>query len=220
MDEWVGNSIDPRTLNKYLYAHAEPINGIDPSGNITKYGQLATLSGVAILGSIAQATYSSFISGGEGDARSGGVDDIFEGMRFISLVNSEVAKAAAIILAVTHYQFRPERHHTIPKYLCGAEKQVLSAISHPTHVIIHRALSGVQIAYESGRTVQFGRRRNPTIQKLAEVREGRALIAKGIESAYTQLGVWGEGRPTIGMAFGVEKPKFVSGASSSCPVED
>ncbi|WP_199524821.1 Ig-like domain-containing protein [Pseudoalteromonas sp. bablab_jr011] len=33
-DEWMGKSCTPITLNKYLYAHSEPTNGIDPSGNM------------------------------------------------------------------------------------------------------------------------------------------------------------------------------------------
>ncbi len=58
-DTWIGNNSAPVTLNKYLYANSDPVNGIDPSGNMTMMGQLATLGGVAILGSIAQANYSS-----------------------------------------------------------------------------------------------------------------------------------------------------------------
>jgi RHS repeat-associated protein len=34
MDSFVGNDSDPQSLHKYLYCHANPINGIDPSGNV------------------------------------------------------------------------------------------------------------------------------------------------------------------------------------------
>ncbi len=33
MDTYEGNNSDPLSLHKYLYAHADPINGIDPSGH-------------------------------------------------------------------------------------------------------------------------------------------------------------------------------------------
>jgi hypothetical protein len=32
MDDFAGNTHDPQSLHKYLYCHANPINGIDPSG--------------------------------------------------------------------------------------------------------------------------------------------------------------------------------------------
>ncbi|MEM9316484.1 MAG: RHS repeat-associated core domain-containing protein [Pseudomonadota bacterium] len=35
MDTWMGRSMDPRTLHKYLYVHADPANGIDPTGYFT-----------------------------------------------------------------------------------------------------------------------------------------------------------------------------------------
>ncbi len=33
MDSYEGSSSDPVSLHKYLYAHADPVNGLDPSGN-------------------------------------------------------------------------------------------------------------------------------------------------------------------------------------------
>jgi len=38
----MGSSSDPQTLHKYLYTHADPVNNIDPSGNITFSGILAS----------------------------------------------------------------------------------------------------------------------------------------------------------------------------------
>jgi RHS repeat-associated protein len=34
-DTWMGRNHDPVTLHKYLYANVDPVNGIDPSGNMT-----------------------------------------------------------------------------------------------------------------------------------------------------------------------------------------
>src|SRR6185436_1637533 len=33
MDSYEGSQQDPLSLHKYLYAHDNPVNGIDPSGN-------------------------------------------------------------------------------------------------------------------------------------------------------------------------------------------
>jgi len=32
LDPWSGTNFDPQTLHKYTYAHADPVNGTDPSG--------------------------------------------------------------------------------------------------------------------------------------------------------------------------------------------
>lgn len=34
LDPFAGNSEDPQSLHKYAYAHCDPVNGIDPSGNM------------------------------------------------------------------------------------------------------------------------------------------------------------------------------------------
>jgi RHS repeat-associated protein len=35
LDPFFGNLNDPQSLHKYLYTHADPVNGIDPSGNMS-----------------------------------------------------------------------------------------------------------------------------------------------------------------------------------------
>jgi RHS repeat-associated protein len=35
LDPFFGNLDDPQSLHKYLYTHADPVNGIDPSGNMS-----------------------------------------------------------------------------------------------------------------------------------------------------------------------------------------
>ncbi|MDR2438266.1 MAG: RHS repeat-associated core domain-containing protein, partial [Planctomycetaceae bacterium] len=34
LDPFFGNLNDPQSLHKYLYTHADPVNGIDPSGSM------------------------------------------------------------------------------------------------------------------------------------------------------------------------------------------
>jgi RHS repeat-associated protein len=58
-DPYAGNTQDPQSLHKYLYCHANPINGIDPTGmmNFSYVGQLVVTCIQAILTSI--STYAT-----------------------------------------------------------------------------------------------------------------------------------------------------------------
>ena len=57
MDPFAGNNRDPQSLHKYLYAHCNPINGIDPSGQFfTLKGVLVTLLIVSIIYAIGHFT--------------------------------------------------------------------------------------------------------------------------------------------------------------------
>jgi hypothetical protein len=53
MDTYEGRTAEPMTLHKYLYAHHDPVNGIDPSG-------LLTLKEVAIAISVAAIVANTF----------------------------------------------------------------------------------------------------------------------------------------------------------------
>lgn len=48
MDEFEGMNVDPGSLHKYLYTNGNPINGLDPSGNIDLV-RLAILIGVTVV---------------------------------------------------------------------------------------------------------------------------------------------------------------------------
>jgi choice-of-anchor A domain-containing protein/RHS repeat-associated protein len=56
MDTYAGNSQDPVTLHKYLYANADGVNKIDPSGNMTLGDMSAAQSVSATLSRIAVGT--------------------------------------------------------------------------------------------------------------------------------------------------------------------
>jgi RHS repeat-associated protein len=49
LDPFFGNLNDPQSLHKYLYTHADPVNGIDPSG-LESLGSL--MSSIAIVGRV------------------------------------------------------------------------------------------------------------------------------------------------------------------------
>jgi len=68
MDQFAGDNHDPPSLHKYLYAHCDPINNIDPSGNfsLTEMVQVS-----AIMGLVASA-----YMGMETAIRGGSVKDV------------------------------------------------------------------------------------------------------------------------------------------------
>jgi hypothetical protein len=49
MDDWTGDQYRPPTLNKYLYADADPVNGMDPSGMATLIETSTAINTSAIL---------------------------------------------------------------------------------------------------------------------------------------------------------------------------
>jgi RHS repeat-associated protein len=84
LDPFFGNLSDPQTFHKYLYTHANPVNGIDPSGNMTV--GMAISIGIQVgmraaqFGAIGAATGAVFggIFGGL-DAWAGG-NDVWTGI--------------------------------------------------------------------------------------------------------------------------------------------
>lgn len=64
VDTFEGVATDPQSLHKYLYTHADPVNGVDPTGRQNLSVQLATI-GVAV-GLIALGAYIAYSEqGGE-----------------------------------------------------------------------------------------------------------------------------------------------------------
>ena len=56
LDPFVGNAEDPQSLHKYAYAHCDPVNGIDPSGN----NLVSVLAVTAILVSLSVVLIPTF----------------------------------------------------------------------------------------------------------------------------------------------------------------
>ncbi len=63
LDNYEGNSNDPGSLHKYLYANADPINRTDPSGNVSVGGILAGVAIIGIIAAIAIPTSTSLFRG-------------------------------------------------------------------------------------------------------------------------------------------------------------
>jgi hypothetical protein len=62
LDPFFGNISDPQSLHKYLYAHADPINGIDPSGLMTLGSMMVSIGNMLNMTvrvfNVAQKVYS------------------------------------------------------------------------------------------------------------------------------------------------------------------
>lgn len=76
LDDFAGNNQDPQSFHKYLYTHADPVNGFDPTGQFS-------------LGSLISATVTGGIVGGIGGAAVGAVHGGIKG-------GLEGAKAGAL----------------------------------------------------------------------------------------------------------------------------
>lgn len=61
MDTWMGINNDPVTLHKYLYAYVDPVNMIDPSGNIGMIGGGGFGGALTSLSTIAVSNYTRFV---------------------------------------------------------------------------------------------------------------------------------------------------------------
>ncbi|MDW7997020.1 MAG: RHS repeat-associated core domain-containing protein, partial [Bacteroidota bacterium] len=48
-DTFVGNNFDPQSLHKYAYCHCDPVNGTDPSGQVTLIGLIIRVAIVVVV---------------------------------------------------------------------------------------------------------------------------------------------------------------------------
>lgn len=112
-------------------------------------------------------------------------------------------------------------HHTIPVYLCGAVVQPKYAnITPGQHAMIHAQIAGIALTIKAAEEYAYktlGRIRMWEVLKIAQTDQGRGAIAGALEGLY-RAGWWGTGAPnTIGDAFTVSKPGYVSGTQTSLP---
>jgi len=49
LDLYAGNNADPQSLHKYLYCHANPVNGIDPTGKIGEFSLVVSMFVMAMI---------------------------------------------------------------------------------------------------------------------------------------------------------------------------
>ncbi len=154
-DSFDGFSMDPRSLQKYFYASANPVSGSDPSGYLTMTEQMAGAAVGAALTLAAMVTYDDFVRPKPNSSQLAVWDAIAItefAARTATLPDSGVsdhAVAAAVALSVS-----PRGHHTIPVYLCGDEpSQETSQIKHADHVVIHAQLAAVRVGLDGAEEI-------------------------------------------------------------------
>jgi RHS repeat-associated protein len=89
LDPFFGNVIDPLSLHNYLYAHSDPTNGIDPSGEV--------LFLLPIIGLISSITVGATIGGLTGAYLSGNVTGTLTGALVGAILFPSIIYAAPVL---------------------------------------------------------------------------------------------------------------------------
>jgi RHS repeat-associated protein len=227
MDNWQGNPHTPASLHKYIYAEANPINGIDPSGKMTIAEQSAAagVAGALIIASIASIAatrdWASRTSTSSGEGTSNQMPNLWDFLAIMyfrgRVISKSKAEAVAVVKPIPNHE-----HHTIPVYLCGAMLQDKSRITFAEHVAIHAAIAGLTVtkigAEMLAEEVVFKRRRTTAVLDLAATKPGRAAIVAELDGLYTSGGWRSIGVRPIGENFDNEKLPYVSGVKTSLPL--
>ena len=143
MDSFEGNTSDPLSLHKYLYCHADPVNGIDPSGHeniisvLTGFSiqlQLRTVQFIAAhpvytaLGGIAVSVAFPQLEG----IPPGHPSPLDEMGQVGRIIRQGIAKGLAKVAM--------NNHHPLPKFLGGDKVQNYIRIPNNVHDAYHRIL--------------------------------------------------------------------------------
>jgi RHS repeat-associated protein len=231
-DSWMGDNQDPVTLNKYLYANADSVNNIDPSGHMSIIQQMSALAGAGILIGTAQQAGQSLVDfswdtddGFEANNRVG--DSLYATIAFMKVkgdINrkaNELALPASIALAGSNGSW--QAHHTVPIYTCGAVDQSPNMV--PLRSSFHMALhANLRIyaefidkiygaAFDSKKSVfdyTSGANRSG-LKNLAQTSVGRSYIANHLDAFYSTG--WYAGNINFKPRFQAEKNLFINSAS-------
>jgi RHS repeat-associated protein len=230
MDEHPGSQRIPLTLNKYLYGNADPVNHVDPSGYFTMGGVMSGIGGLASISIRAIGFYSKFIDPFVENFDSE-VPTLWDAVMQVTLGRGLALAASMESTTSSFHQMslplggRTEEHHTIPVYLCGARPksvQPLATIDKGLHDSIHRNMDAMTATINAaGKTVDLLFKRGkapamrPTTMRLARTKGGRGTIVSALSAFYTFNDLWSAGgdKPgtrSIGEAFGIYSPQFVS----------
>lgn len=222
MDSFEGRPTDPPSLHRYLYAHADPANALDPTGRMTLYETAVAGTVAAVL--VGAAVYGAANTWRKRPAASGvgAPPALWDAVALTALT--------ALTAQIAHSDFADpegdydddEGHHTIPVYLCGAMPQEPSYISRREHDDLHRGISKVSIikklSEEYATKVVFGTHRSEDIVlDVATTREGRVGIANALYYFYAEGGWLPRGQRPIGMVFASERIPYESGTKTSLP---
>ena len=127
MDVWSGKLCTPITLNKYIYADADPVNGIDPSGYFTMSGLMSGLGARFI----SSAGTSGFRMAGFSFARMKGKKTI---------TKSVTCQIGAAYIKREYARDLVHGHHPINKSFGAPDDQVKIFLPANTHRMFHFVL--------------------------------------------------------------------------------
>lgn len=206
-DPFEGKPKDPRTLNRFAYAHGNPVQASDPTGEMTLGEVGSAMDTVFTLATRAYNVYdtlNSFL--GASDKLDGppGLMDVLMttvikasagGVSTSDLGDAASAASAALLLATGG---AGPGHHTIPIYMCGGRNQERVTLTRTEHELLHAELLGLsELINVAGRVYQvLGKRRppgalQPPLIQVARTPYGREAIAAGLGLFYQTEGVGG-----------------------------
>ncbi|MFK7973700.1 MAG: RHS repeat domain-containing protein, partial [Rickettsiaceae bacterium] len=100
MDTYAGRMHEPVTLHKYMYTHADPVNNIDPSGNLSLLSVMSGIKERARLGTLSNASARSslnrFLIGNTKRTTAGGAVSSGNSVGFIGNLVVQEAREALI----------------------------------------------------------------------------------------------------------------------------
>lgn len=230
MDTWQGVDTEPVTLHKYLYANASPASYVDPSGHMGMASVSVSMNINMTLSTMRLAQMTALTGALFGTAA---VFDSMGSRRFALwdavAVSQFRAQSTAIAVDSDAAGTRvdtvrplppPQRHHTIPVYLCGSMAQELSMITQPEHAAIHAQIAMIRVALDGAEEYAWrtiGRNRSETILRIAQTEPGRASIVNTLQATYDMGGWSARGVRPIGVVLASERYPYVSGLKTSLP---
>jgi RHS repeat-associated protein len=224
-DPFEGRPQDPRSLNRYGYAHSDPVHGTDPSGEVTLGEVGTTLSNIGSLATRAYNAYDFVHSlvapnlddESESSSEKPTIWDSLMAVAIRALDPSTVGTVGFTALAAA--VGGTEKHHVIPVYMCGAKNQTpLVPLVKPDHYRIHTLLDASTYAIDVlGKAIHFSLSRRkvpstkPFMKYVARTSAGRGAILGMLTTFYASNGHLHQGYGvTIQQALGTYGPVFVA----------
>jgi RHS repeat-associated protein len=222
MDPDPGLIEQPKTLPRFLYAAADPVNNSDPSGAVTLGEVMTAAESAADMASEAITTFQSVFGDPNDDGPENGPPTFFDNLMayLVRVVANSLGQnsggrigPATLLAGGTR---SPERHHVIPKYVCGADDQTLSLLPYVVHRKLHDELyvfpAGIDLFGYSLKYLIFRRVTRPLptpTQWMGRKRIGRAAIAAGLGQFYYKMDYFDDGIPPIWLNYVKETPRFI-----------
>ncbi|WP_158289964.1 RHS repeat-associated core domain-containing protein [Ramlibacter sp. WS9] len=213
-DPFEGKQQNPRSLNRYSYADAEPIHHMDPSGKMSLGDVGSAMSTMVSLSMRAYDIYSfvSMLVPDEDDDTPDGKPTLWDGM-MAEVIRSTFGSASSIpdigLAAAFGGGWLQPKHHTIPEYMCGAGAQERVKLSFSDHSRLHTQLYGLHLSVKVLSTAYdllFRKKKKKEnmspIAQVARTHLGRYAISEGLHAFYEAEGYWTMGVSETGPAFG------------------